>query len=223
MTAKKRAETDLDTNINANEELNNETENEEGDNEMSETTAIRPQTVITNGNGNGNHRLSDIRPMDISMAEYEAMTHEQLINLVIPRLSRIRTKAELVSKIRSGKIKLGQSGQSATTLMSWTFKNIRVSGVSINLRGVKEPKVTLTQEEFNALTNDQKADLIEKYTRERRVAEDIYPALLRLGMKLSAYDVVFLTNGRLSVEGIVIENRGHSGKQSTIVEGVSFE
>jgi len=176
----------------------------------------RTQTVITNGNGNG-HRLSEIRPIDVSMKEFESMTHEQLTNLVIPRLSRIRTKAELVSRIRNGKIRISQP----STMMNWTFKNVVVNGVAINSRGTKDAKVVLSKEEFDALTNDEKADLIEKHTRERRAAEEIYPALLKLGLKLSAYDVVYLTNGRIAIEGIVIE--GHTNKQVAIVDGVEFE
>jgi hypothetical protein len=192
---------------------------EEGENEMN--NEARTQTVITNGNshinGNGNHRLSEIRPIDLSLEEFDALTPEQLTNLVIPRLSRIRTKAELVSRIKSGKIKIGQP----STLINWTFKNVQVTGVSINSRGTKDAKVTLSQEEFNALTNDQKADLIEKHTRERRASEEIFPALLKLGLKLTAYDTVYLTCGRVAIEGIVVE--GNTKKQVAIVDGVEFE
>jgi len=139
------------------------------------------------------------------------------MEIVVPRLSRIRTKAELVSRIRAGKIKIGQP----STIMNWTFKNVVVKDVSISSRGTKDAKVELSREQFDALTNEQKAELIEKHTRERRAAEEIFPALLRLGLKLSAYDTVYLTCGRISIEGIVIE--GHSRKQVALVDGVEFE
>ena len=215
MTAAKKKTTDIDSTI---DDTNVNNENEEGEKEMSETIETKTQTIITNGNGNGN-KLSDIRPIDLSQKEYESLllTPEKLNEIVIPRLSRIRTKAELVSRVRSGKIKIDDP----STIINWSFKNVQVTGVSVNSRGVKEPKVLLSKDQFNNLTNDEKADLIEKHTRERRASEEIFPALLKLGMKLSAYDAVYLTNGRLSIENVVVE--GHTNRQPTIVDGVTFE
>ena len=194
------------------------TDNEkEGEKEMNNGTVIA-NGINGNGYSNGNgYMLSNMKPVDLSMEAFNSLAPEKLMEIVVPRLSRIRTKAELVSRIRAGKIKIGQP----STLMNWTFKNVVVKDVSINSRGTKDAKVELSREEFDALTNDRKADLIEKHTRERRAAEEIFPALLRLGLKLSAYDVVYLTCGRISIEGIVIE--GHSKKQVALVDGVEFE
>ena len=191
--------------------------NNEGEKEMNNGTIIA-NGINGNGYSNGNgYMLSNMKPVELSMEAFNSLAPEKLMEIVVPRLSRIRTKAELVSRIRAGKIKIGQP----STIMNWTFKNVVVKDVSINSRGTKDAKVELSREQFDALTNDQKAELIEKHTRERRAAEEIFPALLRLGLKLSAYDVVYLTCGRISIEGIVIE--GHSRKQVALVDGVEFE
>ena len=191
--------------------------NNEGEKEMNNGTIIA-NGINGNGYSNGNgYMLSNMKPVELSMEAFNSLAPEKLMEIVVPRLSRIRTKAELVSRIRAGKIKIGQP----STIMNWTFKNVVVKDVSINSRGTKDAKVELSREQFDALTNDQKAELIEKHTRERRAAEEIFPALLRLGLKLSAYDVVYLTCGRISIEGIVIE--GHSKKQVALVDGVEFE
>jgi len=194
------------------------TDNEkEGEKEMNNGTVIA-NGINGNGYSNGNgYMLSNMKPIELGMEAFESLTPEKLMEIVVPRLSRIRTKAELVSRIRSGKIKIGQP----STMMNWTFKNVVVKDVSISSRGTKDAKVELSREQFDALTNEQKAELIEKHTRERRAAEEIFPALLRLGLKLSAYDTVYLTCGRISIEGIVIE--GHSRKQVALVDGVEFE
>lgn len=198
--------------------INNINDDEEGE-EMNNGT----QTIVANGiNGNGysngnGYRLSEIRPVDLTLEEFSNLKPEKLMEMVVPRLSRIRTKAELVSRIKSGRIKIGQP----STLMNWTFKNVMVKGVNISSRGTKDTKVELSKEEFDTLTDDRKAELIEKYTRERRASEEIFPALLRMGLKLTAYDVVYLTCGRVAIEGIVIE--GNTKKQVALVDGVEFE
>ena len=205
--SKKIEETNIDN-------TNNE---KEGEKEMNNGTVIA-NGINGNGYSNGNgYMLSNMKPVDLSMEAFNSLAPEKLMEIVVPRLSRIRTKAELVSRIRAGKIKIGQP----STIMNWTFKNVVVKDVPINSRGTKDAKVELSREQFDTLTNDQKAELIEKHTRERRAAEEIFPALLRLGLKLSAYDVVYLTCGRISIEGIVIE--GHSKKQVALVDGVEFE
>ena len=197
--------------------IDNTNNEKEGEKEMNNGTVIA-NGINGNGYSNGNgYMLSNMKPVDLSMEAFNSLAPEKLMEIVVPRLSRIRTKAELVSRIRAGKIKIGQP----STIMNWTFKNVVVKDVSINSRGTKDAKVELSREQFDALTNEQKADLVEKHTRERRAAEEIFPALLRLGLKLSAYDVVYLTCGRISIEGIVIE--GHSKKQAALVDGVEFE
>ena len=229
MTAAKAKKTE-DTNIDNINDVNNQ----EGESEMNNGTTT--QTVIANGNGhingngysNGNgYKLSEIRPIDLTLEEFgnlspDGKMSEDLLSLVIPRLSRIRTKNELVSRIRDGKIRITKPN----SISNWTYGNVTIEGMSINSnanissRVTKNPKVVLSQEEFDALTDIEKSELIGKYTRERR-AITIFETLLRLGMQLTAYDVVYLTCGRLSIEGIVVE--GHSKKQVAIVDGIEFE
>jgi len=115
-----------DTNI---DNINND---EEGENEMNGTAT---QTVIANGiNGNGysngnGYKLSEIRAIDLTLDEFDNLSPEKLMEMVVPRLSRIRTKAELVSRVRMGKIKIGKPSALFTNLLDrFAHPDVRKSG-----------------------------------------------------------------------------------------------
>ena len=112
--------------------IDNTNNEKEGEKEMNNGTVIA-NGINGNGYSNGNgYMLSNMKPVELSMKEFESLTPEKLMEIVVPRLSRIRTKAELVSRIRAGKIKIGQPA----TLMNWTFKNVVVKDVSNALADV---------------------------------------------------------------------------------------
>ena len=182
-----------------------------------ETTKAKT-TTITPG-GNGEVKLSDLKPISLSMEDFRSKSAQELTDLItVPdnRLSRERSKQELVSRIASGRIKVGEP----STLMDWTFKNVQVEGVDTDVRGVKEAKVALTQEQFDALSDAEKATYIKQYTNKRRVAESILPELIRKGMPLSPEDVVYLTNGRIAIDGVVVERQ--SRRQVALTDGIEF-
>jgi len=179
----------------------------------------KASTATISPRGNGGVKLSDLKLISLSMEELEKKTAQELADLItVPdnRLSRERSKQELVSRIASGRIKVGEP----STLMDWTFKNVQIEGVDAKVRGVKEAKVTLTQEQFNALSDAEKAAYVKQYTNKRRVAESILPELIRKGMPLSPEDVVYLTNGRIAIDGVVVQRQ--SRKQVALTDGVEF-
>ncbi len=122
-----------------------------------------------------------------------------------------------MKRIKDGRVRITV----AATLMDWTFKSVSIEGVDGKIRGRKDPKVSLTQDQFDALSDAEKAELVEKYTNKRRAAENILPELIRKGMPLSAEDMVHLTNERITIEGVVVEKRGN-GRQPALTDGVEF-
>jgi len=193
--------------------------NQEGEIEMAkknETTASEPITIRLNENGVSKMKLSDVTPIAITMDEFKSKSPQELSELVSDRLSQERAKAELITRIREERIKISNP----EVLADWTYKNVSIEGVTDNIRGVKKPVVTLTLDQFKALMPEQKADYILRHTHKRRIAESIFPELIRKGMPLSAENIVNLTCGRVSIEGLTMIKQGK--KQRAIVTGIEF-
>ena len=183
----------------------------------------------TNAKSNGKNyqlrdvKLADMTTVDLTQEAFDALDAVGIIEAILTdghnRLSRERAKAELVGRIREGKIK----NVSASALMDWTYKAVKVAGVTIKNPGFSDDntKVNLTQEEFDALDNVAIAGHIDKFTQKRRIADDILLELIKAGMPLTAKDVVYLTNGRVAIEGVAVESA--SKKSSANVEGVTFD
>jgi len=191
---------------------------EKGETPMAKKTeAAKASVTMISPKGSDKVKLSDLEPIALTQEEFKSKTSQELASLIDGRLSRERAKVELVGRIREGRIKIKE----ASTLMDWTYKGVSVDGVKAKVRGIKKPEVTLTQEQFDALSDAEKAGYIEQYTHKRRVAESILPELIRRGMPLSAKDVVYLTNGRIAIEGVVIEGRNNK-KQVALTDGVEF-
>lgn len=202
-----------------------------GGSTMTKTAATTtPKVDKTNGNGNGNHsrtvKLADMKVVNLTRKAFGDLTPEQLVTKIIDptdpnvnRLSRERAKAMLVKRIEDGKIKITD----AEVLMHLTFNSVRVDGVDTNGFGFKaeNAKVKLTQEEFSKLTPKQIASYVEQYSHKRRIADSIIPAYIKVGMPMSAEDIVYLTCGRINIAGVTVQTT--SKKQPVPTTGVQFD
>ncbi len=194
--------------------------NQEGEIEMAkknETIASEPITIRLNGKGVSKMRLSEVTPINLTMDEFTAKSPQELADLVSDRLSQERAKAELISRIREERIRINEP----STLMDWTYKNVNVEGTKAKVRGVKNAKITITLDQFKALSPEQKAGYVNQFTHKRRIASDILPQLIIKGMPITPRDLVWLTNERVTIEGVTVQN--HYGKRNqAITDGVEF-
>lgn len=167
-------------------------------------------------------KLSDMKPVKLTREEFDSKSPAEIVDLMTKPESRIspeRAKADLVKRVAEGRV----NGLSAAIVMAYTYNSLRVEGVEpIVTGGYKEEnaKVRMTQEEFDKLSSAEKADLIKNYSHKNRVASDILPALIEKGMPTSAEDVVYLTHGRVMIEGVAVVNT--STRQPVPTDGVTF-
>jgi hypothetical protein len=198
------------------------------------TTNDKGDRAMTTNNGNGSYgkrevKLADMKTIELTQAAFGKLTPTGLVaKLINPKnpainvISRERAKDMLVERITAGKVKL-----TAAALMDLTYKNVIVEGVAPEaLKGVRgvapeNAKETLTQEQFGKLKPAKVAAYVEKFTHKRRVAGSIIPAYILAGMPMSAEDVVYITNSRVAVEGVVVK-AANGAKSEAIVEGVEF-
>lgn len=181
---------------------------------------------------NGKVKLEDIKPVVLTAEEFEKKTPEEVAKMILtPQniLSRERAIKELVARVSEGRVKI----DNPVALMDWTYKHVMVDGVApetksngtvIPLKGVDKATETLSKEKFAALDAEGKAALISKYTFKNRAANHILPELIKKGMPVSAEDIVYLTNGRISVKGVTVPQSRIGGGSSSVAvtEGVSF-
>jgi len=167
-------------------------------------------------------KLTDMKPVKLTREEFDAKGPADLVALLTEpenKLSRERAKTELVKRIKEGRV----NSISAGVLMAYTYNSVRVEGAEPLVTGgykAENAKVKLTQAEFDKLTPAGKADLIEKYSHKKRVATDIFPALVAKGMPMTAEDVVYVTHGRVAIEGVTVAST--STKQPVPTDGVEF-
>jgi hypothetical protein len=189
------------------------------------------EVTMTNGNGNGSYgkravKLADMPTIELTKAAFGKLTPEELVATLIDsddptinRISRERAKAELVERIKASRIKIG-----ALAIADLTYKNVVVKGVELPtaIRGVSEPKVTLTEDEFGKLKPEDVAAHVEKYAHKRRVANVIIPDYILAGMPMTAEDVVSITNGRVAIKGVVVQKAGNA-QAHAVTTGVQFD
>jgi len=184
-----------------------------------------------NGHSNGKReiRLSDMPVVKLTKKAFGELDGAGLVermidpaNEAINRISRERALELLTTRIKAGKIKI-----TGAALMDLTFKRVVVEGVDPealkDVRGVatENAKVTLTQDEFNALTPEQTAAYVEQYTHKRSAANKYVPAYIGAGMPMTAEDVVWLTCGRVAIAGVTVETKGK--KSEAVTDGVKFD
>jgi hypothetical protein len=154
--------------------------------------------------------------VNMTRDELAKLSPTELLSVIKDKISVERAKKFLVDRIKNERI----NSLSSEVLMSWTYKAVAVEGVTAKIIGSTKPKVTLTAEQFNSLTSAAKANLIDQYTFKTRAVR-IVAWLIEKGMPITAEDVVYLTNGRIAVEGIV-NPEPVRGASSVLVDGVQF-
>ncbi len=191
-------------------------------------------STMTKNNGNGSYgkrevKLTDMETIELTKAAFDKLTPVGLVaKLIDPKnpainvISRERAKDLLTKRIAAGKVRL-----TAAALMDLTYKNIIVEGVGPEaLKGVRgvapeNSKETLTKEQFGKLKPAKVAAYVDTFTHKRRIANAILPAYIKAGMPMSAEDVVYITNSRITIEGVVVK-AANGTKAEAIVEGVEF-
>jgi len=168
-------------------------------------------------------KMQDLKPIKLTQAEFEALDvaglRAKLCDEPQLRISRERGKEFLVAMIAAGKV----NSITPEALMNWTYKAVAIDGVTLEGQGFtpEKAKKTLTKEAFGKLTPQGKADLIKEYTNKRRAADVIIPDLVTAGMPLSAEDVVYLTCGRIEIEGVTVAAKARKSSPA-ITAGVTF-
>lgn len=198
--------------------------------ESPSTKDEKEDTKVTKTNGNNGYgkrivKLADMEIIELTQAAFDKLTPAGLVakmidpkNPAINRISRERAHAMLIERIEAGRITV-----TGASLADLTYKNVVVAGVAIpaRVRGVIEPKVTLTEEQFGKLKAKEVAAYVDKFTHKRRVADAIIPDYITAGMPMTAVDVVSLTNGRVAVKGVEVPKAGNA-KASAVTEGIKF-
>lgn len=167
-------------------------------------------------------KMADLTTIKMTQKEFDALDaaalRAKLCSEPQSRISRERGKTYLVDNVASGKI----NSITAAVLMNWTFRGVVVKGVEFKGQGrsAENALKTLTQAEFDKLSPTETSALINEYTHKRRAADVIIPALVTVGMPLTAEDVVYLTNGRIEVEGVTVTKS--SKTTEAVVTGVTF-
>lgn len=160
----------------------------------------------------------DLTTIDLTQTQAEKYTAEQIQADLIPRLSNRRCKAYLVQKIETGIVKVP-----ANSIGTFTYKAIAVEGTDVgDVPGKKDPIKTFKKAEYNKLEALGIAALVKDHTTEKR-ATYVVQALLESG-KLSPTpaDLVYLSNGRITVEGIVIESTRKGLDMGALIAGVEI-
>jgi hypothetical protein len=169
-------------------------------------------------------KMQDLKAIKLTEAEFDALDaaglRAKLCDEPQLRISRERGKEFLVSMIAAGKV----NSITPEALMNWTYKAVTITGVALKGQGftAEKAKKTLTKEAFAKLDAQGKADLIKEYTNKRRAADIIIPDLVTAGMPLTKEDVVYLTCGRIEIEGVTIAAKARKSSPA-ITEGVTFE
>ena len=142
----------------------------------------------------------DMPVINYTKEAFGKLTSKTLIDVITPRISNLIAKKELVKMIKNGDVVF----TNPVDLSEWTYKAVVVVGTDLSkIVGKKIPEVTLTVDEFKALTNDQVAKYIEDHTTEKTAAAYMF-AIVEAGQILTAEQVVRITNSRITVEGVTV-------------------
>jgi len=124
--------------------------------------------------------------------------------LLEERLSRKRCKEHLLKLVKNGTVKL----TSADALYRWTYGAATVDGEKVEgVPGKKEPKVNITTAQWAKVTPAQIADILREYTTEGKAGTIVLALISRGVWRPSGEDVVYLTNERVTVEGVKVPAR----------------
>lgn len=190
-------------------------------------TKVTPKTETktdTSTGGKKAMKMQDLKPIKMTQEEFgkldAAGLRAKLCTEPQSRISRERGKAFLVERVEAGRI----NSITPEVMMNWTYKAVQIEGATVEGQGFTpgRAKKKLTQTAFGKLDAAGKATLIKEFTHKKRAADVIIPDLVTAGMPLSAEDVVYLTCGRIEIEGVTVTAKSNKTSHA-VTEGVKFE
>jgi len=159
----------------------------------------------------------DLSIIELTKAQAEKFSAEQIQSDLVPRLSNRRCHAFLVSKVETGAINIP-----AQAIMALTYKAVSVTGVDVKCAGKKKPVVTMSKAEFGKQGPGGVAKLLREHTTEKRAMYAVTALLTEGKLSLSPRDMVYLSNGRVSVAGITIESARQGTDMGALIAGVTI-
>lgn len=128
----------------------------------------------------------------------------KLVKLVDGRLSRKRCKEELPKLVERKVIRLS----TPEALYAWTFGTAQVAGKRVEgIPGRKEAKIAISEEQWEKVTPKRLADILRDTQTEKRASLCMLAVMWQRTYKPSAEDIVALTNGRVTIEGVKAPDR----------------
>lgn len=160
----------------------------------------------------------DLIKIELTQTQAEKYSAQKIKAELVPRLSNRRCKTFLLQKIEAGIVEVP-----APAIGIFTYKAIAVKGVDVgDVAGKKEPIRSFEKAAYEKLDAKAVAALVQEHTTEKRAAY-IVTALLSEGkLKPSPAELVFLSNSRIAVEGVVIESTRKGLDISALVAGVQI-
>lgn len=161
----------------------------------------------------------DLATIELTKTQAAKYTVDQITSDLVPRLSNRRCKAFLVNQVEAGAIQVP-----AVAIGAWTYKAVAVKGVEVpdTVAGKKVAVLELTEAKYAELGAKGVARLIEEHTTEKRAAYVVQALLVKGKVTPSAHDLVYLSNGRVAVEGIAIESTRQGIDMGALIAGVTI-
>lgn len=159
----------------------------------------------------------DLPKVELTRAKAKAISAEDLLKMMTPRISERRAQKVLAEVISDGTVEITDPA----TLADWTYKGVVVEGVDLSeVQGAKEAKVTLKEKAFKELDGPGMAELIVANATEKRTSQ-VMLALIEFGLKLTPEQIVNLSNGRIVIEGIAVPRTVVKRDSVVLVKGVN--
>jgi len=128
----------------------------------------------------------------------------KLLQLVDGRLSRKRCKERLPQLVEAGVIQL----TTPEALYAWTYGTAQVGGTRVEgVPGRKEAKINITKAQWDKVSKKKIADILRQAQTEKRAALCMAAILMTRKFRPTAEDIVFLTNERVTIEGVKVPER----------------
>jgi len=160
----------------------------------------------------------DLAIINLTKAEAKAIDAKRIETELVPRLSLRHCKTYLVREVAAGAISVPE-----TVVKAWTYGAVAIKGVDGGkVPGRKEAEETMTKAQYAKLDAAAKAALLKEHTTEKRAGYIVTALMTRVGLVPEAKDIVFLSNGRMAVDGIVLETARKATDFSALVYGVEI-
>jgi len=160
----------------------------------------------------------DLSTIKLTKDQAEKFSAKQISTDLVPRLSNRRCKAFLVGQVEAGAIQVP-----ASLIGAWTYKAVAVTGVDAGkVAGKKDPVQKIGKAEYAKLGAAEVANLVREHTTEKRAAYIVQALLVNGKVVPSPRDLVYLSNGRVAVNGVTIESTRKGLDMNSLVAGVTI-